>query len=78
MFELMADLKGMGENNASWIRKLHLHRDTMFASSAIYKGIFSRISFIIWLLIGYIHFSEMYGNDDGTIPATFQIIYMIF
>lgn len=57
MFELMADLKGMGENNASWIRKLHLHRDTMFAASAIYK--------------------EMYGNQDGTIPATFQIIYMI-
>ena len=41
MFELMADLKGMGENNASWIRKLHLHRDTMFAASAIYKGKFS-------------------------------------
>lgn len=39
MFELMEDLKGMGENNASWIRKLHLHRDTMFAASAIYKGV---------------------------------------
>nr|SVE75247.1 EOG090X09JT [Daphnia dolichocephala] len=57
MFELMSDLKGMGENNASWIRKLHLHRDTMFASSAIYK--------------------ELYGNGDGSIPATFQVIYMI-
>nr|SVE83769.1 EOG090X09JT [Daphnia pulex] len=57
MFELMEDLKGMGENNASWIRKLHLHRDTMFAASAIYK--------------------ELYGNEDGSIPATFQIIYMI-
>nr|CAG4647216.1 EOG090X09JT [Megafenestra aurita]SVE92510.1 EOG090X09JT [Megafenestra aurita] len=57
MFELMNDLKGMGENNASWIRKLHMHRDTLFASSAIYK--------------------ELYGNEDGTIPATFQIIYMI-
>nr|CAG4649500.1 EOG090X09JT [Scapholeberis mucronata]SVE93739.1 EOG090X09JT [Scapholeberis mucronata] len=57
MFELMQDLKGMGENNASWIRKLHLHRDTMFAASAIYK--------------------ELYGNEDGSIPATFQIIYLI-
>ena len=38
MFELMDDLKGMAENNASWIRKLHLHRDTMFAASAIYRG----------------------------------------
>nr|CAG4642644.1 EOG090X09JT [Evadne anonyx] len=57
MFELMTDLKGMAENNATWIRKLHLHRDTMFAASAIYK--------------------ELYGNADGTIPATFQVIYMI-
>ena len=38
MFELMNDLKGMGENNASWIRKAHLHRETMFAAAAIYKG----------------------------------------
>lgn len=22
-------------------------------------------------------YKEMYGNDDGTIPATFQIYYMI-
>nr|CAG4650311.1 EOG090X09JT [Sida crystallina] len=57
IFELMNDLKGMGESNASWIRKAHLHRDTMFAASAIYK--------------------ELYGNADGSIPATFQIIYMI-
>jgi len=57
MFELMHDLKGMAENNASWIRKLHLHRETMFAASAIYQ--------------------ELYGNPDGTVPATFQVIYMI-
>ena len=29
------------------------------------------------LLSFQILFSEMYGNQDGTIPATFQIIYMI-
>ena len=46
MFELMEDLKGMGENNASWIRKLHLHRDTMFAASAIYKGFFTFCFFL--------------------------------
>nr|CAG4634919.1 EOG090X09JT [Alona affinis] len=57
MFELMQDLQGMGESNASWIRKLHLHRDTMFAAASVYK--------------------ELYGNEDGSIPATFQIIYMI-
>ncbi|XP_013783444.1 arginine-hydroxylase NDUFAF5, mitochondrial-like [Limulus polyphemus] len=57
MFELMWDLKGMAENNASWSRKAHLHRDTMLAAASIYK--------------------EMYGNKDGTIPATFQILYLI-
>ena len=39
IFELMHDLKGMAENNASWIRKPHLHRDTLFAAASIYKGL---------------------------------------
>lgn len=38
MFELMEDLRGMGESNASWTRKLRLNKDTMFAASAVYKG----------------------------------------
>lgn len=77
MFELMEDLKGMGENNASWIRKLHLHRDTMFAASAIYKGNivwdYTKTSTCLWCF----PLSELYGNEDGTVPATFQIIYFI-
>ena len=38
MLELMFDLKGMGESNASWNRKTILHRDTITAASAIYNG----------------------------------------
>lgn len=57
IFELMHDLKGMAENNASWIRKPHLHRDTLFAAASIYK--------------------ELYSNEDGSVPATFQMIYFI-
>jgi len=57
LFELMEDLKGMAENNASWRRKVRISRDTLFAAAAVYR--------------------ELYGNEDGTIPATFQIIYMI-
>jgi len=82
MFELMTDLKGMGENNAAWKRKIRINRDTLFAAASIYKGtiieffsqqISQSIShlIIIWL------FLELYGNEDGTVPATFQIIYMI-
>ena len=37
MFELMEDLKGMGENSALSNRKM-LHRDTLIAASSIYKG----------------------------------------
>ncbi|KAK6183013.1 hypothetical protein SNE40_010569 [Patella caerulea] len=40
MYELMYDLKGMGENNCSWSRKPQLHRDTMTAASAIYKEMY--------------------------------------
>lgn len=50
MFELMNDLKGMGENSAAWIRKTHLHRDSMFAAAAIYKGLASLITFFFFLL----------------------------
>ncbi|XP_036041338.1 arginine-hydroxylase NDUFAF5, mitochondrial isoform X3 [Onychomys torridus] len=57
MFELMEDLKGMGESNCSWNRKALLHRDTMLAAAAVYR--------------------EMYGNEDGSIPATYQIYHMI-
>jgi len=57
MFELMEDLKGMGESNAAWNRKSVLRRESLMAAAAIYKS--------------------MYGHEDGTIPATFQILYMI-
>ncbi|KAH8029156.1 hypothetical protein HPB51_023702 [Rhipicephalus microplus] len=56
-FHLMADLKGMAENNVTWNRKSHLHRDTMVAAAAIYQ--------------------ELYGNEDGSIPATFHILSFI-
>ncbi|KAI9096644.1 S-adenosyl-L-methionine-dependent methyltransferase [Phlyctochytrium arcticum] len=57
MFELIQDLRAMGESNAIVARKPYLSRDTLMAAGAIYK--------------------EIYGNEDGTIPATFQVIYMI-
>ncbi|CAO3586892.1 unnamed protein product [Absidia cylindrospora] len=56
-FELMNDLRAMGENNAVFSRRSLLKRDTLLAAASIYK--------------------ELHGNEDGSIPATFQIIYMI-
>ncbi|KAF9031826.1 S-adenosyl-L-methionine-dependent methyltransferase [Hymenopellis radicata] len=57
MWELMDDLKDMGESNAVIGRRPFIHRDTLAAASAVYK--------------------ELHGNEDGTIPATFQVIFMI-
>ncbi|KAI0089255.1 S-adenosyl-L-methionine-dependent methyltransferase [Irpex rosettiformis] len=57
MWELMDDLRDMGESNAVIGRRHILHRDTLAAASAIYK--------------------ELHGNEDGTVPATFQVIFVI-
>lgn len=40
IFQLMRDLKGMAENNATWTRKPHLHRDTLLAANAIYSELY--------------------------------------
>ena len=40
IFELMRDLKGMAENNASLGRQLNLKRDTLLATSAIYREMY--------------------------------------
>lgn len=37
MYEILYDLKGMGESNCAWNSKPSLHRDTLQAASAIYK-----------------------------------------
>lgn len=57
MFELMYDIKGMGESNCSWNRKLNLDPDILISAQSIYK--------------------EMYGNEDSSVPATYQILYFI-
>ncbi|XP_039280299.1 arginine-hydroxylase NDUFAF5, mitochondrial [Nilaparvata lugens] len=61
MFELMNDIKGMGENNAASKRSVHLDRDTMFAAAAIYQELYGR---------------EGEGGGGG-VAATFQILYAV-
>jgi len=56
MFQLMDDLRGMGESSAAILRGTPLKRSTLFAAAAAYKS--------------------MYGEEDGTIPATFQVIFL--
>ncbi|XP_057341692.1 arginine-hydroxylase NDUFAF5, mitochondrial [Microplitis mediator] len=61
MFELMTDLKGMGESNAARNRTLHLKRDTLVAAAAIYEELYGKLK----------------EDGSRYVPATFQIIYML-
>ena len=36
----------MGENNCAWTRKPMLHRDTITAAAAIYKGLISPVQML--------------------------------
>ena len=72
----------MGESNCTWKRKFNLHPDLLISTQAIYKGYQTKpnininnknlINFLIW-------FSnlEMYGNEDSSLPATYQVLYFI-
>ncbi|XP_025412745.1 arginine-hydroxylase NDUFAF5, mitochondrial [Sipha flava] len=62
MFELMWDLKGMGENNAALKRPLRLNKDTMFSAATLYNKLYG---------------NQDKDNNTQGIPATFQILYMI-
>ncbi|KAJ9093317.1 hypothetical protein QFC20_007140 [Naganishia adeliensis] len=57
IWELMEDLRDMGESNAVLGRRPFIKRDVLLAADAIYK--------------------ELHGLEDGTIPATFQVIFLI-
>ncbi|GAA5964231.1 hypothetical protein JCM8115_002841 [Rhodotorula mucilaginosa] len=57
IYELIDDLKWMGEGNAVVNRRKTLNPETLFAAGEIYK--------------------ELHGLEDGSIPATFQIMHMI-
>ncbi|GAA5829527.1 hypothetical protein JCM5353_001282 [Sporobolomyces roseus] len=57
IYELMDDLKWMGEGNAVVNRRKGLHPETVIAAAEIYR--------------------DLHGLEDGTIPATFQIMHMI-
>ena len=68
MFELLHDLRGMGETNCAWTRPLLLKRSVMHAAAAIYHEMY-----------GVERGAEPEGEEGGdkVIPATFQLLYFI-
>ncbi len=63
MYELMHDLRDMGESNAVINRRGQLRRDTMLSAAAIYEAMHGQSG------------SET-GQPQG-VPATFQLIFLI-
>jgi len=57
IWELMEDLRDMGESGAVMGRRPFIKRDVLIAADAIYR--------------------ELHGNPDGSVPATFQVIYLV-
>jgi len=64
LFELIEDLRGMGESNAALNRPLRLNRDVLLAASAIYDERFGTLR-------------EGGEKDERCIPATFRILHFI-
>lgn len=73
IWELMSDLRDMGESNAILGRLHWVSRDVLLAAESIYNGKFASMQSWICGLTRL----ELYGNEDGSVPATFQIIYMV-
>ncbi|KAK0568468.1 hypothetical protein OC861_001949 [Tilletia horrida] len=92
-FELMSDLRQMGESNAVMGRRSGLRRDTLLASAAIYEALHKEGPKRFQTPDGQIHelgadsasqqveFVDEHGEKEEAItdgvPATFNVIYMI-
>ena len=68
MFELLHDLRGMGETNCAWTRPLLLKRSVMHAAAAIYREMYG---------VEQGAEPQRKGGGDKVIPATFQLLYFI-
>ncbi|SJX66554.1 uncharacterized protein SRS1_16782 [Sporisorium reilianum f. sp. reilianum] len=65
MYELMHDLRDMGESNAVINRRGQLRRDTMLAAGAIYESLHGNEE------------GDIAAETAGGVPATFQLIFLI-
>ncbi len=63
MYELMHDLRDMGESNAVINRRGQLRRDTMLSAAAIYEAMHGQ--------------SGGEAQQPQGVPATFQLIFLI-
>lgn len=78
IFELLWDLKGMGESNAAFNRPLHIRREVLTAASAIYKDLYGTekgipATFQIIYLVGWKpHVSQPQPVERGSQDVSFK------
>lgn len=83
MWELISDLRDMGESNAILGRRAWVSRDVLMAAESIYRGESFDDAYDISAEISKLLRSianlrlDMYGKEEGSVPATFQIIYFV-
>jgi NADH dehydrogenase [ubiquinone] 1 alpha subcomplex assembly factor 5 len=85
MWELIEDLRDMGESGAVLGRRPFIKRDILLSAEAIYKGQFVVWGVKSWMLLAIRRgladavrgLVELHGHEDGTVPATFQVIYLV-
>lgn len=68
MWELIADLRDMGESNAILGRRAQISRDVLLSAEAIYQSEYGWMSNLT---------QDLYGNEDGSVPATFSLVWMV-
>lgn len=75
----------MGESGAVLGRRPFIKRDILLSAEAIYKGQFVVWGVKLWMLSSIRRgladaiwdLVELHGHEDGTVPATFQVIYLV-
>jgi len=57
--------------------KSHCDDHVLLSSSVLRTKYFVELMFCVTFCLSLLTLTEMYGNSDGSVPATFQIYYMI-
>ena len=66
----------MGENNAARNRPNYIRRGTLKEANIKYKSNWDLCYSHLKLYL-YIDLTGLYGNEDGSVPATFQLLFFI-
>lgn len=73
----MEHLQGQGEQMASLNRQYNVGRDSFLSMASIYQGTYIFHFISVYLCLRTHYHIDLYGDGDGGVKATFQVVYMI-